>query len=265
MLRKVQLAQLDIAKEIKRVCAENEIEYWLDSGTLLGAIRHKGFIPWDDDLDLGMKREHYERFLRIAPQKLGPEYYLQTWESDNEYGFPFAKVRKNGTVYIESKAQNSKAHNGIYVDIFPYDGYGADRKQGLGIDIIKIIMRNKSHVYTWKQAGRTDYTKLIKNIPALLISPFLSRRKLIDKYQELATLFNDKPFDYYFPQGISAYGKWIIPCSAVEGMIEVPFEDTTFTAPKGFSDYLTYAYGDYMQLPPEDRRENRHQIIEVKL
>ena len=93
----------------------------------------------------------------------------------------------------------------------------------------------------------------------------MSRRKLIDKYQELATLFNDKPFDYYFPQGISAYGKWIIPCSAVEGMIEVPFEDTTFTAPKGFSDYLTYAYGDYMQLPPEDRRENRHQIIEVKL
>lgn len=92
VLRKAQMVQLEIAKEIKRICEENGIRYWLDGGTLIGAIRHNGFIPWDDDLDLGMLREDYEKFLVIAPLKLQKEYELLTWENNQKYPHAFAKV-----------------------------------------------------------------------------------------------------------------------------------------------------------------------------
>ena len=103
LLRKVQLTQLEIAKEIHRVCEENDIRYFLSDGTFLGAVRHQGFIPWDDDMDIGMLREDYEKFCRIAPQKLGEKYVFQNWYTDPNYGLPFGKVMKRGTVYQESK------------------------------------------------------------------------------------------------------------------------------------------------------------------
>ena len=107
LLRKVQLTLLEIAVEIKRVCEENDIRYFLSDGTFLGAVRHQGFIPWDDDMDMGMLRADYEKFCRVAPTALKPEYCLETWDLDAGYGLPFAKVMKRNTVYLESK-KNAK-------------------------------------------------------------------------------------------------------------------------------------------------------------
>lgn len=120
-LRKLQLVELEIANEIKRVCVENNIKYFLESGTLLGAVRHGGFIPWDDDMDIGMMRDEYEKFLKIAPEKLSSEFILQTWKNEKDYSLTFAKVRKLDTIFLEYEFKDSSMHNGIWVDIFPYD------------------------------------------------------------------------------------------------------------------------------------------------
>ena len=120
MLRKLQLTELEILREIKRVCLENGIHFFLCSGTFLGAVRHQGFIPWDDDLDIGMLREDYERFCRLAPEKLSPDFCLQNWHTDSAYALPFGKVRKRNTLLVERKSIQLE-ENGIYVDVFPFD------------------------------------------------------------------------------------------------------------------------------------------------
>ena len=121
LLRKVQLTLLEIAVEIKRVCEENDIRYFLSDGTFLGAVRHQGFIPWDDDMDMGMLRADYEKFCRVAPKALKPEYCLESWNTDAGYGLPFAKVMKRNTVYLESKKTTKMREKGFYIDIFPFD------------------------------------------------------------------------------------------------------------------------------------------------
>ena len=184
LLRKVQLVQLEIAKEVKRVCEENDIQYFLDSGTLLGAIRHKGFIPWDDDLDLGMVRAEYDKFLKIAPQKLSPKYKLITWEKEQEYPHQFCKIMKIGTTYLE-EAQKGNATSGIFVDIFPYDNFPDDveaqEKQRRHLSLYRAMVRAKCHHKTWTVHGKFYVKRWIKNLPVLLLSCFYSKKQFIDR------------------------------------------------------------------------------------
>lgn len=120
-LRELQLLQLEIAKELKRICDENDIDYFMIGGTLLGAVRHKGFIPWDDDMDFGMTVENYNKFIEIAPHKLDERFFLQTEDSDQNYHNIFAKIRMNNTHMIEKVTDKQIIHNGIFIDVFPYD------------------------------------------------------------------------------------------------------------------------------------------------
>ena len=269
-LRKVQLAQLEIGKEIKRVCDENGIKYFLDSGTLLGAIRHKGFIPWDDDM--GILREDYERFIEIAPKELKPEYFLQTWKTDKSYPYAFAKIRKKGTVFIEAVSQKTNAHNEIFVDVFPYDIYPDD--ETVRTKLTKKIMLLKYSL--WMKDGMTPWLRhksvldrllvKAKYVPHYFYALTHSRDAMIAKYEKLMPMHNAETSKYYVEQsGGTPFGKWIIPTECFKDFIEVKFEDTMFLVPEKYDLYLKTVYGDYMQLPPVEKRGNWHQIVEVKV
>lgn len=264
LLRKVQLVQLEIAKEIKRVCEENDIHYFLADGTFLGAVRHKGFIPWDDDMDMGMLRSDYEKFCRIAPEKLKPEYFLQTWYSEPEYGFPFGKVVKRNTVYLEGKKTRRLKENGFYVDIFPYDNApatDADRVQlARKLQSIYRVKLMKSGYTPWMEDGHYLWKKRVGYFYYQLGSLFVSQKELSKAYDALVVSIPETGvLNEQYPGSTPTYfqQEW------VENLAEYSFEGVSFPGPKNYDAYLTALYGDYRKLPPEEERENRHQIVEI--
>lgn len=266
-LRKVQLTQLEIAKEIKRVCIENDIDYFLDGGTLIGAIRHQGFIPWDDDLDIGMTRANYERFLELAPVCLGEGYLLQSVFTDNGYGAAFSKVQKRGTRYVEARASRAHKLSGIYVDVFPFDRCPNDlkerEKQAKELWLLRRLLLMKAGYSPWAEENGANIRKFFGYLPIRFIAVLSDRRRLIEMHERVAKRWNNSQELDFCAQGILPWGSVVVPRADLLETIQAKFEDEYFSIPKGYDEYLTLTYGDYMTPPPDDQRENRHLIIDV--
>ena len=263
-LPKLHNCQLIIAREIKRLCDKHNIKYFIIAGTLLGAVRHGGFIPWDDDMDIGMLREDYEKFLKVAKTELGGDFFLQTPETDKNYGLPFAKILLNGTVLVEATA-GSDAKKGIFVDVFPFDSVPES-------DDGKENHNKKTYFYkrlllaklNYNVCAKNDYVKRAVYFALKVMSAFYSHDKLVKKLESEITRYNNsKTEDIVNIGGAYGYKKETIKADWVRDTVEIPFEDMTISAPIDYIKYLETFYGDYMTPPPEDKRYNRHSVTEL--
>ena len=172
-LRELQLVELEILKDFIRVCEELNVQYFLDSGTLLGCIRHKAFIPWDDDIDVSMPREDYEIFIKEGQKLLKDGYFLQNYNTDLEFIANFSKIRNTDTTFIESSIKDLKINHGVYIDIFPLDGYKPKEKR------INSLNEKKRILYNIQIAKRySNYTKptTMKQKIATKISEIINRQ-----------------------------------------------------------------------------------------
>lgn len=239
-----------IMKEIDRICVENDIKYTISDGTLLGAIRHKGFIPWDDDFDISMKRDQYNKFIEACKESLDKEkFFLQTSDTEDKYGFAFAKIKLNGTEIIEDFSKNVPVHHGIFIDVFPFDNFPDGKWQS------KIILK-KNHILKnliWVKCGYgTDEHKRSLNYKITkIISSFLSLKVLRKMRYRNTTKYNDVTTKLTFS---SDYPRCKYDAYCWEEFIPLKFEDEFFMATKHYDRFLTIAYGDYMKLPPVEKR-----------
>lgn len=261
-LRKVQLKELEILLEVKRICDKHQIRYQLYGGTLLGAIRHKGFIPWDDDIDITMLREDYERFLAVAPGEIREGYYVESARSNPDYVYSFCKVKANGTTYIEQCTSHLDIHPGIWIDIFPLDNIPE-------IDY-EVLDRRDLRIRRWQTAVDYNAGVITLNKPTsalyFKLLGILNRHKLMHKkecvMQEANSPNGKYVVDYYSLYG---YRKAIFPMSTYTDLIDVEFEGHMFPVVRDYHGVLTQTFGDYMQLPPEEKRVSEHGIIRCEV
>ena len=257
-MNKAQKKQFEILCEVDKLCRKHNLKYFLTGGTLLGAIRHKGFIPWDDDVDIVMLREDYDKFKKIALKEMDKKYFYQDVDTDKYYGNMFAKIRINNTKYIEDIAVNNKSHNGIYLDIFPLDYYNNnslfDYKKILVYRMLLLIKCN----YIIKA---NTFFKKISLIILKIMSIFYTRKRIINKINKLIKKNNQK-CDKVIECNTPYFNKCLFPSKHYEDVVEYKFENKKFYGTKYYDEYLSYLYGDYMKLPPVEKRRS-HGIIEV--
>lgn len=253
--------ELKIAIEINRICEKNDIQYFLTAGTALGAVRHGGFIPWDDDMDMGMLRNEYNHFLDACKTDLGPEFFLQTWDTDDGYPFPYAKVRLKNTHFKEAFSSEGTSQNGIFVDIAPFDSVPTKPRQRKQQKTILFFC--KRLMWIKKGYGRNMRgLKKVKYYIFLCFSHLFNYDSVKQYYEKRMVKYNDEITPKIVTEGSYGYEKEALERRWTENLTQILFEGVSFPVFRDTKEYLTYFYGDYMKLPPLDKRD-QHQLLDV--
>lgn len=253
IVMELKKVEIDILKEFVAVCNKLNLRYYLLGGTLLGAVRHQGFIPWDDDIDVGMPREDYEVFIHQG-QKLLPEHlFIQTIETDPAYVNTFAKIRNSRTTFVESSSGRKRINHGVFIDVFPLDYYPEEEVAQAQFDSRKKWFARRVGI-TFSLPQNRTWKGLLRRTVFCVMMPSLKgtiqgRERLYHSVGKTNLLANHG----------GAWGKKeIVPAEWYGEGVPVMFEGMQVTAPAEYDKWLTQVYGDYMQLPPVEKRVGHH-------
>lgn len=263
--RRMQLIELDLLKEFDRVCRLHNIPYVITDGTMLGAVRHQGFIPWDDDADICMLREDYERFKKEAMRDLNPEIcFFQDNTTDPYYRWGYAKLRRTGTEHIRVGQEHLKCKTGIFIDIMPYD----DIPNNLCFQLIQNFYCFCCRKILWSEVAKKN-TNGLKKIWFSLLSHIS-----VDTVYKLLRVYTSRSCNnssnrvrllLFIPPGREYTKK---PLNDRYGMTkrwitdrdEFLFEGVPLYGSRDYDGFLTWKFGDYMKLPPENQRSGHAQV-----
>lgn len=253
-VKNMQQCQLRILLEFQRFCIDNNISFYLAFGTCLGAVRHYGFIPWDDDIDVFMRNEDLGKLVEIQEQ-LPSHLYLQTHEREPEFGLPIARVRDSSTTLIEADHCDRDINHGVYIDIYPLF-YCRESSIGMKVSVIESFIC-RLFTYNAPPSNKGLLSKAISNLLLHMlpnsakdvIARYLYRKLTSQKKTKYVTNFPD------ISQGKRYLDEWFYK------PVMADFEGHKMPLPTNASAFLTYYFHDYMQLPPESERQVHHQYL----
>lgn len=250
-MTEIQNIELDILKEIIIICENNNINYFLVCGSALGAAKYNGFIPWDDDIDVGMFRNDYERFLEIAPKQLPSHLFLQNYKSDKYYPLFFSKIRNSNTTFLQTSFNDIDMNHGVYVDVFPLDTYPKKK-------ISQILLEKKKWLYAHEIAcawntKRGRFGEILKQF-FIFLGKKENVSKSIKKYEKTVAFYKGERGNI-----IVNFGNWqgkleYAPKEQYGNGTLATFEGLKVRIPERYDEYLTQKYNDWRaELPPEQQ------------
>lgn len=259
-LKDLQAIELEMLVEVDRICRKHDIKYSIDGGTLLGAIRHGGFIPWDDDADVIMNRDAYEKFVSVLNKELDKErFYFQDFRLTEGYRWGYGKLRRIGTSFIREKQEHMPYEQGVFLDIFVCDNVPNNY-------FIRCLCNFHSYLYRkafYSKVGVEKTDGVTRKIYQLL--NLIPESKLKKSYVKYINFRNRKRTDWVkcltFPACNKTFG---YKRSWYEDTIEIEFEGVKLMGSRDYDGYLKFLYGDYMKLPPKEKRKI-HPVSEIKL
>lgn len=255
-IQELRSIQLEILKHVDAFCKKNGIKYFLSGGSMIGAVRHHGYIPWDDDIDLMLFREDYEKLISLYTQTDNSDYKLHYFKYEENYLKPFVKIDNSKTVLEELAEEPIKM--GVNIDIFPIDVVPDDKRKQRRMynrfqfykSLIDLKNIKEATTRAWyKNALVFMFHYLLRLVPMKMLISALEKNAT--KYKGVKSKFCGVAVWGYGAREINLRKNW-------DEVMEVDFENTKAPIPKGYDNYLTCVYGDYMQLPPEEKRVSEH-------
>ena len=260
----IQKIQLDILKEVDRICKSENIRYGIDGGTLLGAIRHKGFIPWDPDVDVIMLREDYEKFYNASLRLMNNnKYFLQEERTDSYYRWGFTKIRRVDTNFVRVGQEHLKMQNGIFIDILIMDNVPDNYIKRKLYEAFCYCCR----FVMWSEVGKYEEKNKFKKFLYILTNQKKKKKvfAILKKVQDRCNSRKTKLVRYMTCR--YTYNKKLegIDRSYFDKFQEYTFEGCKFPGFYDYDNYLTLLYGDYMKLPPVEKRVSHMPVSYIKL
>ena len=251
-LRKLLLELLDYYVSI---CEANNLRYFLGGGTILGAVRHKGFIPWDDDIDVMMPRPDYEKFIEIVAGNDNPRYSFIYHENFKNYAFTFGKLQVNNTVLIEGDLFGKFGQIGVHIDVFPIDGLPEGEKAIQRHFGAVMVFRDAVAIATTKPVWRKPYLPKIARICLYYsLFQFIKPKTIICWLEKYLSKYNYDE-SAFVASLVGSYGrKELMNKEQVADFVMCKFENNEYRIPAGYDKYLKDHYGNYMQLPPIEKQ-----------
>jgi len=248
-LQKLHTVLFELLVEFDRICRKCNIEYTLSGGTLLGAVRHGGFIPWDDDVDVSMRREDYDRFRKACKTELDiSRFFWQDDKTDPDYPWGYGRLRRKDSEFIRIGQEHMKMRTGIFLDVFPNDYipqfYPLRLLHCFGCFIVRKILYAESGKVVTKNYFHKILYSILSGIPRRVAFSYLNALMKVKKSEYCRALTFPPPKDKYLGTSSHYY----------EEYEDVEFEGRKFRAIKKRHDYLEYKYGDYMRLPSPEKR-----------